>query len=174
MTSTQWILDSIDVLNEYLWTYVVIVMLVGCAIYFTVRSKGVQFRLLKDMVKIIIDRPIYNNKVEGKAQASSNDERLKKIGSFQAFAVSLSSRVGTGNLAGVASAIFVGGPGAVFWMWVMAMFGAATAFVDTGRYSGTDRMIAQRTAIDTAITPKNFSVLARTVHTNIFVSSDSF
>ena len=86
MTSTQWILDSIDVLNEYLWTYVVIVMLVGCAIYFTVRSKGVQFRLLKDMVKIIIDRPIYNNKVEGKAQASGNDERLKKIGSFQAFA----------------------------------------------------------------------------------------
>ena len=58
MTSTQWILDSIDVLNEYLWTYVVIVMLVGCAIYFTVRSKGVQFRLLKDMVKIIIDRHI--------------------------------------------------------------------------------------------------------------------
>ena len=131
MTSTQWILDSIDVLNEYLWTYVVIVMLVGCAIYFTVRSKGVQFRLLKDMVKIIIDRPIYNNKVEGKAQASGNDERLKKIGSFQAFAVSLSSRVGTGNLAGVASAIFVGGPGAVFWMWVMAMFGAATAFVES-------------------------------------------
>ena len=117
MTSTQWILDSIDVLNEYLWTYVVIVMLVGCAIYFTVRSKGVQFRLLKDMVKIIIDRPIYNNKVEGKAQASGNDERLKKIGSFQAFAVSLSSRVGTGNLAGVASAIFMGGPGAVFWLW---------------------------------------------------------
>ena len=54
MTSTQWILDSIDVLNEYLWTYVVIVMLVGCAIYFTVRSRGVQFRLLKDMVKIIV------------------------------------------------------------------------------------------------------------------------
>ncbi|MGN0052316.1 MAG: alanine/glycine:cation symporter family protein [Prevotella sp.] len=131
MTSTQWILDSIDVLNEYLWTYVVIVMLVGCAIYFTVRSRGVQFRLLKDMVKIIIDRPIYNNKVEGKAQASGNDERLKKIGSFQAFAVSLSSRVGTGNLAGVASAIFMGGPGAVFWMWAMAMFGAATAFVES-------------------------------------------
>ena len=83
MTSTQWILDSIDVLNEYLWTYVVIVMLVGCAIYFTVRSKGVQFRLLKDMVKIIIDRPIYNNKVEGKAQASGNDERLKKTGSIR-------------------------------------------------------------------------------------------
>ncbi|MGM9701959.1 MAG: alanine/glycine:cation symporter family protein [Prevotella sp.] len=127
----QWILDSIDVLNDFLWTYVVIVMLVGCAIYFTVRSKGVQFRLLKDMVKVIIDRPIYNDKVEEeKRPTNSDDEKLKKIGSFQAFAVSLSSRVGTGNLAGVASAIFVGGPGAVFWMWVMALFGAATAFVE--------------------------------------------
>ena len=127
----QWILDSIDVLNDFLWTYVVIVLLVGCAIYFTVRSKGVQFRLLKDMVKVIIDRPIYNDKVEEeKRPTNSDDEKLRKIGSFQAFAVSLSSRVGTGNLAGVASAIFVGGPGAVFWMWVMALFGAATAFVE--------------------------------------------
>ena len=130
MTTTEWVLDIIDMLNEYLWTYVVIVMLVGCAIYFTIRMKGVQFRLLKDMFKVIANRPIYINKVE-KENLSTEDERLKKIGSFQAFAVSLSSRVGTGNLAGVASAIFVGGPGAVFWMWVMALFGAATAFVES-------------------------------------------
>ena len=130
MTTTEWVLDIIDMLNEYLWTYVVIVMLIGCAIYFTRRTKGVQFRLLKDMFKVIANRPIYINKVE-KENLSTEDERLKKIGSFQAFAVSLSSRVGTGNLAGVASAIFVGGPGAVFWMWVMALFGAATAFVES-------------------------------------------
>lgn len=130
MTTTEWVLDIIDMLNEYLWTYVVIVMLIGCAIYFTIRTKGVQFRLLKDMFKVIANRPIYINKVE-KEYLSTEDERLKKIGSFQAFAVSLSSRVGTGNLAGVASAIFVGGPGAVFWMWVMALFGAATAFVES-------------------------------------------
>ena len=130
MTTTEWVLDIIDILNEYLWTYVVIVMLIGCAIYFTIRTKGVQFRLLKDMFKVIANRPIYINKVE-KENLSTEDERLKKIGSFQAFAVSLSSRVGTGNLAGVASAIFVGGPGAVFWMWVMALFGAATAFVES-------------------------------------------
>ena len=130
MTTTEWVLDIIDMLNEYLWTYVVIVMLIGCAIYFTIRTKGVQFRLLKDMIKVIANRPIYINKVE-KENLSTEDERLKKIGSFQAFAVSLSSRVGTGNLAGVASAIFVGGPGAVFWMWVMALFGAATAFVES-------------------------------------------
>ena len=130
MTTTEWVLDIIDMLNEYLWTYVVIVMLIGCAIYFTIRTKGVQFRLLKDMFNVIANRPIYINKVE-KEKLSTEDERLKKIGSFQAFAVSLSSRVGTGNLAGVASAIFVGGPGAVFWMWVMALFGAATAFVES-------------------------------------------
>lgn len=124
-------METINSLNDFLWTYVVIVLLVGCAIYFTVRSKGVQFRLLKDMIKVIVDRPIYNNKVsETTSSASVESEKLKKIGSFQAFAVSLSSRVGTGNLAGVASAIFVGGPGAVFWMWVMALLGAATAFVE--------------------------------------------
>lgn len=131
MTTTLWFLDTVDTLNDYLWTYVVVVMLVACAIYFTFRSKGVQFRLLRDMVKVIVDRPIYNKvgKDEQEKEAQAEDE-LKKIGSFQAFAVSLSSRVGTGNLAGVASAIFIGGPGAVFWMWVMALFGAATAFVE--------------------------------------------
>ena len=60
MTTTLWFLDTVDTLNDYLWTYVVVVMLVACAIYFTFRSKGVQFRLLRDMVKVIVDRPIYN------------------------------------------------------------------------------------------------------------------
>ena len=131
-TIADWTVKAVDLLNDYLWTYVVIVWLVGCALYFTVRSRGVQFRLIKDMVKVIVNRPIYMNKVENddRRQTGGDNERLKKIGSFQAFAVSLSSRVGTGNLAGVASAIFVGGPGAVFWMWVMALLGAATAFVE--------------------------------------------
>ena len=104
--------EVLDILNDYLWTYVVVTLLVFCAIYFTIRIRGAQFRMLRDMLRVIVERP------DG------------HIGSFQAFAVSLSSRVGTGNLAGVASAIFVGGPGAVFWMWMMALFGAATAFVE--------------------------------------------
>lgn len=105
--------DILNILNDYLWTYVVITLLVFCALYFTIRLRGMQFRLIHDMVKVITEKPGKQN-----------------IGAFQAFAVSLSSRVGTGNLAGVASAIFIGGPGAVFWMWVMALFGAATAFVE--------------------------------------------
>ena len=127
--------------NDFLWGYIVITALVFCALFFTYKIRGVQFWMLRDMIKVMTGRPIFNS---SKASAATSnrpspsdgtspndaDAHLKKIGSFHAFAVSLSSRVGTGNLAGVASAIFVGGPGAVFWMWVMALFGAATAFVE--------------------------------------------
>ena len=105
--------ELLNIINDYLWTHIVITLLVFCALYFTFRLKGVQFSRIGDMLRVIVEKP-----------------GGQKIGSFHAFAVSLSSRVGTGNLAGVASAIFVGGPGAVFWMWTMALFGAATAFVE--------------------------------------------
>ena len=107
-------MEILNTINDYLWTYVVITMLVLCAVWFTLRLKFMQFRMIKQMVKVMFAKP-----------------KDGSIGSFQAFAVALSSRVGTGNLAGVASAIFVGGPGAVLWMWVMAVFGSATAFVES-------------------------------------------
>lgn len=128
------VMPVMELINDYLWTYVVIVLLVFCALFFTIRLRGVQFRLLRDMWKVIVNRPIHPIPSSATDCALSSDDaadELKRIGSFQAFAVSLSSRVGTGNLAGVASAIFVGGPGAVFWMWVMAFLGAATAFVES-------------------------------------------
>lgn len=106
-------MELLNTANDYIWQ-LVIVMLVLCAVWFTIRLKFMQFRMLPQMFKVIF----------AKSEKGS-------IGSFQAFAVALSSRVGTGNLAGVASAIFVGGPGAVFWMWVMAVFGSATAFVES-------------------------------------------
>ena len=112
--------DIIAAISDALWTYIVITMLVGCALYFTWNLRGVQFTMLPTMLLGLFkpsDQPIESI---GK----------RKISSFQAFAISLSSRVGTGNLAGVASAIFVGGPGAVFWMWVMALLGASTAFME--------------------------------------------
>ena len=124
------VIMQLDVVNDYLWTYIVISLLVFCALYFTFRSRGIQFRLPGDMLKVVAGRPIFSHASGGHAGEEADGE-LKKIGSFQAFAVSLSSRVGTGNLAGVASAIFIGGPGAVFWMWMMALFGAATAFVES-------------------------------------------
>ena len=112
---TQWITS----INDVLWTYILVIMLLGCAVWFTIRTKFVQFRMFKEMIRLLGDS---TNKAEGKEH---------HISSFQAFAVSLASRVGTGNLAGVATAITVGGPGAVFWMWVIALLGSSSAFIES-------------------------------------------
>ncbi|MDL2265127.1 alanine:cation symporter family protein [Parabacteroides sp. OttesenSCG-928-G21] len=105
--------------NDILWTYILIIMLLGCAAWFTIKSRFVQFRMIGEMIRLLGDSA---NKGEG---------GHKHISSFQAFAVSLASRVGTGNLAGVATAIAVGGPGAVFWMWIIALIGSSSAFVES-------------------------------------------
>ena len=109
----------INAANDVLWTYVLIAMLLGCAVYFTWRTRFVQFRNLREMIRLL---------TEG-APKSSDGKR--QVSSFQAFAVSIASRVGTGNLAGVATAIAVGGAGAVFWMWVIALLGSVNAFVES-------------------------------------------
>lgn len=105
--------------NDVLWTYILIIMLLGCAFWFTYKTKFVQFRMIGEMVRLLGESA---GKIEG---------REHHISSFQAFAVSIASRVGTGNLAGVATAITLGGPGAVFWMWVIALFGASSAFIES-------------------------------------------
>lgn len=102
--------------NDALWTYLLIGALILCGLYFTIRTRFVQFTLIGDMFRQMVDSP--------------NTSGRKHISSFQAFAVSMATRVGTGNLAGVATAIAVGGPGAVFWMWLIALIGSATAFVE--------------------------------------------
>ena len=117
--------DILTQINDILWTYVIMVVLVCCGLWFTWRMRFVQFRMLGEMVRLLSDASV--SSVSGSRQSSTK----KHISSFQAFAVSVASRVGTGNLAGVATAIAVGGPGAVFWMWVMALVGGATAFVES-------------------------------------------
>ncbi|MCC8119848.1 MAG: alanine:cation symporter family protein [Bacteroidales bacterium] len=119
-------MEKLNVFNNFLWDYVVILALLGCALWFTLHNKGVQFRMLKDMC-LLLFCPNKISKDQGKKQKLDGK---KEISSFGAFAMALAGRVGTGNLAGVASAIFIGGPGAVFWMWVVALLGAATAFVE--------------------------------------------
>lgn len=116
----------LNLANDFLWSYLIIALLVGCGIWFTFRLRFVQFRMLPEMVRLMFLR-------SGKTSKGSTSRASTKptISSFQAFIVALASRIGTGNLAGVATAICVGGPGAVFWMWVMALFGAATAFVES-------------------------------------------
>ena len=105
--------------NDVILTYILIIMLLGCAFWFTYKTKFVQFRMIGEMVRLLGDS---TGKTEG---------REHHISSFQAFAISIASRVGTGNLAGVATAITLGGPGAVFWMWVIALFGASSAFIES-------------------------------------------
>ena len=122
MEQLQHIIESIQ---NWIWTYIGITTLIGCAVYFTVRTRFVQFRLFGDMIR----QMFHSDESDG---ASKNGAGYKKsISSFEAFVVALASRIGTGNLAGVATAISVGGPGAIFWMWVMALFGSATAFVES-------------------------------------------
>jgi AGCS family alanine or glycine:cation symporter len=111
-------MNIINLLNDWLWTYLLIAVLLGCAVWFTVKTRFVQFRMLREMVRLL-----------GESAGAKPGE--KHISSFQAFAISIATRVGTGNLAGVATAIIVGGPGAVFWMWVIALLGAASAFVES-------------------------------------------
>lgn len=104
-------------IDTFMYTYILIALLVISGVLFTIRTRGVQVRLFKDMVKSVTEQK-YN---EGKSTASS----------FQALMISTASRVGTGNIAGVSTAIAAGGPGALFWMWVMATIGAASAFVES-------------------------------------------
>lgn len=103
--------------DDFLYTYILVFLLVFVAIYFTIRTRFVQIRYIKDMFKQLFEK----KHVPGK----------KSISSFQAMMVSTASRVGTGNIAGIATAVALGGPGAIFWMWLMALFGAASAFVES-------------------------------------------
>ena len=105
-------------LNDFLYSYILIFLLVAAGIYFSIRTKFVQFRLIGDAIKAL------------KEKAEKNDNG-KSVSSFQALMISTASRVGTGNIAGIATAIVAGGPGAVFWMWVMAIVGGASAFVES-------------------------------------------
>lgn len=102
-------------INDFLYIYILVALLGGAGIYFTVRTKAVQFRLLKAALKSLADKK----------------KSEQGISAFQALMISTASRVGTGNIIGVATAIAIGGPGAVFWMWVMALLGAASAFMES-------------------------------------------
>lgn len=111
--------DKILLINDFIWTYILIAMLIVIGVYFTCKTKFVQFSNIKEMFKLL---------GEG---TSSKDKAKGQVSSFQAFCIGTASRVGTGNLAGVASAIAIGGPGAVFWMWLIALIGSASAFIES-------------------------------------------
>ncbi|MBP7249550.1 MAG: alanine:cation symporter family protein [Selenomonas sp.] len=109
---------AVNAVNDVLWSYVLIVILIACGLYFTFATRFVQVRMLPEMLRLLTEG--IGKQTEGHA-----------ISSFQAFCVSTASRVGVGNIAGVAIAIVTGGPGAVFWMWLIAFIGCATGFVES-------------------------------------------
>ena len=118
--------ELITHINDAIWGYVLIGVLVTCGLWFTWKTKGVQFRMIGEMFRLLTD-----SATSGTSELSDKNANHKHISSFQAFAVSVATRVGTGNLAGVATAIAIGGPGAVFWMWTIALLGSATAFIES-------------------------------------------
>lgn len=105
--------------NTLLWSYILIFLLISLGLLFSFKTNFVQFRYLKEMVSLLTEKAI------------ESKDNTESISSFQAFCISTASRVGTGNLAGVALAIAAGGPGAVFWMWLIALIGAASSFVES-------------------------------------------
>ncbi len=110
--------DIILKFNNFLWTYILIAMLIAIGIYFTFKTKFVQFRNFKEMFRLL-------------GEGATGEKEEHSVSSFQAFCISTASRVGTGNLAGVATAIAIGGPGAIFWMWLIALIGAASGFIES-------------------------------------------
>lgn len=113
MTFLNWLTGPA---NNFIWTYVLIGALLILGLYFTIRTKFVQVRLFGEMFRLIVEK---------------KDHHSDGVSPFQAFTISAASRVGTGNVAGVALAIGIGGPGAVFWMWLIALIGMATAFIES-------------------------------------------
>jgi len=107
--------EIVDWLNGIIWSNALIFLCLGAGLFFSILTRFVQVRLFKEMIRLLF----------------SSKESDRGISSFQALSVSLSGRVGTGNIAGVAAAIGFGGPGAVFWMWVVAFLGASTAYVES-------------------------------------------
>ena len=113
------ILQIVKSINNVLWSYLLIFLLCGTGIMFTVMLKGVQVTRFMDSVRRVFHRG------SRKGQADSQG-----MNSFQSLATAVAAQVGTGNLAGAATAIAAGGPGAIFWMWVTAFFGMATIFAE--------------------------------------------
>ena len=107
--------EMIGILNDWLYTYILVILLIAAGVYFTVRSGFVQFRMFAESIRVVGEKP----------------NEAGTVSSFQALMVSTASRVGTGNIIGISTAICCGGYGAVFWMWVIAIIGGASAFVES-------------------------------------------
>lgn len=113
-------MEVIVTINQYLWDYILLALLLGTGLFYTVKLKAIQLRLFPQIVSNVINSAIHKDK-------SDSDG----ISSFQALTTAIAAQVGTGNLAGTATAIVAGGPGAIFWMWFSAFFGMSTIYAES-------------------------------------------
>ena len=112
------IIQLLGDVNGFLWNNIIIALLIIAGVWFTATTRFVQLRQLPEMFRIL---------KSGAGEKSKGDHHISP---FQAFCISVASHVGVGNIAGIAIAIALGGPGAVFWMWFIALLGAATSFIE--------------------------------------------
>ncbi len=110
-------------LNGIIWSPVLVYLCLGAGLFFTLKTSGVQFTMIKEMIRLLLGKDIKDIKNEEKSKDS--------ISGFEAMCMSVSGRVGTGNIAGVATAISLGGPGSIFWLWVISLLGAASSYVES-------------------------------------------
>ena len=113
------LLKVVQTINLYLSDYILIVLLIGCGLYFSIRTRFVQIRCFGEGMR----RVFGNLSLNGKKQKSG-------LSSFQALTTAIAAQVGTGNIVGACGAILIGGPGAIFWMWIIAFFGMATIYAE--------------------------------------------
>ncbi len=123
------LLKLVQTINMYLSDYILIILLVGCGLFFTIRTKFVQVRCFGEGMR----------RVFGGIFAKNGDKSKGGLSSFQALTTAIAAQVGTGNIVGACGAILIGGPGAIFWMWIIAFFGMATIYAEA--------VLAQKTRV---------------------------
>jgi len=182
-TIGRWVVEAIDTVNGWVWSPALVGLCLLAGLYFSFRTRFVQVRRFGEMFRLLI----------GADEAKGRKDKKSKTGisSFQAFAMALSGRVGTGNIVGVATAIGFGGPGAIVWMWIIAFFGAGSAFAEAtlaqiykenhnGQFRGGPAYYIEKGlrspffgALFAVLAAIAFGVLLPTVHSNNIAISSS-
>lgn len=201
-TIGNWFESAVNTLNDGVWSPALVALCLIAALYFSIRTRFVQIRRFGEMFRLLfgVNKTSSQQDVETSSGKDSKSRRLedsksqKKVGisSFQAFSMALSGRVGTGNIVGVATAIGFGGPGAIVWMWIIAFFGAGSAFVEAtlaqiykedhnGQFRGGPAYYIENGlrspffgALFAVIAAIAFGVLLPTVHSNNIAISCSY
>lgn len=201
-TIGNWFVAAVNSFNDWVWSPALVALCLIAALYFSIRTRFVQIRRFGEMFRLLfgVNKTSSQQDVETSSGKDSKSRRLedsksqKKVGisSFQAFSMALSGRVGTGNIVGVATAIGFGGPGAIVWMWIIAFFGAGSAFVEAtlaqiykedhnGQFRGGPAYYIENGlrspffgALFAVIAAIAFGVLLPTVHSNNIAISCSY